>query len=80
VQLEQAEGIVVECSCGRFDCRTGCDHGKRAVFRSISTGRISRVGFGPCRTVVGCGFWCHVHRPAGDDHGRRHGEPVDDDD
>jgi hypothetical protein len=79
VQFEQAEGSVVEFSCGGFDCSTGRDHSKRAV--GISTSCVNGgVGFGACRRVVGRGYWCQVHRAAGDDHGRCHGEPVDDDD
>jgi hypothetical protein len=80
VQFEQAEGIVSEFGRG-VHCRAGRDYGKRPICRNISPG-ISPGGvrFGACSRVVGCRVWCHVHRAAGHDHRRSHGEPVDDDD
>jgi hypothetical protein len=80
VQFEQAEGSVVECSGGGFDCGAGRNYSQRTVSRSFRFSAGSGVGFGAYRRVVGCGYWCQIHRPTGDDHRRCHGEPVDDDD
>ena len=77
MQLEQAEGIDREfCRCGLHRL-AGCDYGKRSVGRSSGGGA---SGFHSGGSVVRCRVRCHVYRPAGHDHSRSHGEPVDDDD
>jgi hypothetical protein len=77
VQFEQAESVVTEFRCGSIYRRAGRNDGERPVGCSIrlSARRVERARFG-------CGVRRvrrDVHRATRHGHGRRNGEPVDDD-